>query len=165
MCLLTACLPVCCASVQYRACTRAYMLGHAHIAHVRTCAHTPRLLMPVCTCVLACTCLPACRPSEAARVLWSCIVPIPYGACLLCWSFLYAHARTHVCTGNARTYTDALMVTRTHAMHARSCLTRTQAHAHAPVTRPGAKPGTCLSKYNPFQTLDKLSSRWRERRV
>lgn len=136
-----------------------------HTLHTCVHAHTSRLLLPMpARAIPACPCLPADQVKP----------PVCYGHVLcrsptvlacLCWSLLYAHVCTHVCTGNARTHTDALMVTRTHAMHARSCLTRTQAHAHAPVTRPGAKPGTCLSKYNPFQTLDKLSSRRRERRV
>lgn len=114
MCLLTACLPVCRASVQYRACTRAYTHGHAHIAHVRTCAHVAHAPARVCTC-RTCLPVPACRPSEAMLVCYGHVLYcFPTVLACLCWSLLYAHVCTHVCTGNARTHG-------THAMVAHVC--------------------------------------------
>lgn len=153
-------------------CVRSISRLHTCV-HARPCTHCTRvhmrtrraMLLPVpARAIPACPCLPADQVKPP--VCYGHVLCYPLRSmCVLCWSLLYAHVCTHVCTGIARTHGTHAMVAHVCTHVRTSCLTRTQAHAHAPVTRPGAKSGTCLSKYNPFQTLDKLSSRRRERRV
>lgn len=130
-------------------CVHARPCTHCTRAYMRTRRHAPARVRAY----RACLPVPACRPSKAMPVCYARVLyRFPTELACLCWSLLYAHVCTHVCTGIARTHGTHAMVAHVCTHVCTSCLTRTQAHAHAPVTRPGAKSGTCLSKYNPFQT-------------
>ena len=119
MCLLTACLPVClCVRSISRPCVRAYMLGHAHIAHVRTCTHIAHAHAHLYVrTVPACPCLPADQVKPPVCTCAYCAYPL---RCLLA-CVGHSYTRTH-----GRTYARAL-----HARTARTLWSRTYARMYA----------------------------------